>query len=31
MCGIAGFIAREAEPAALPRMLREIAHRGPDG
>ena len=31
MCGIAGFIAREADPAALPRMLREIAHRGPDG
>jgi len=31
MCGFAGFIAREADPAALPRMLREIAHRGPDG
>jgi len=31
MCGIAGFVAREADPAALPRMLREIAHRGPDG
>ncbi len=31
MCGIAGFIAREADPAALPRMLRQIAHRGPDG
>jgi asparagine synthase (glutamine-hydrolysing) len=31
MCGIAGFIARQADPAALPRMLREIAHRGPDG
>ncbi len=31
MCGIAGFISREADPAALPRMLREIAHRGPDG
>jgi len=31
MCGIAGFVARQADPAALPRMLREIAHRGPDG
>ena len=31
MCGIAGFIAREADPATLPRMLRQIAHRGPDG
>src|SRR5215469_4304674 len=31
MCGIAGFIAREADPAALPRMLRQIVHRGPDG
>jgi len=31
MCGIAGFIAREPNPAALPRMLRQIAHRGPDG
>jgi asparagine synthase (glutamine-hydrolysing) len=31
MCGIAGFIAREPDRAALPRMLREIAHRGPDG
>ncbi|HVZ87581.1 MAG TPA: asparagine synthase (glutamine-hydrolyzing) [Polyangia bacterium] len=31
MCGFAGFIARQADPAALPRMLREIAHRGPDG
>src|SRR5438045_1274864 len=31
MCGIAGFIAREADPASLPRMLRQIAHRGPDG
>src|SRR5580698_10754010 len=31
MCGIAGFIARQADPAALPRMLRQIAHRGPDG
>jgi asparagine synthase (glutamine-hydrolysing) len=31
MCGIAGFVARQADPAALPRMLRQIAHRGPDG
>jgi asparagine synthase (glutamine-hydrolysing) len=31
MCGIAGFIAGETDPTALPRMLREIAHRGPDG
>jgi asparagine synthase (glutamine-hydrolysing) len=31
MCGIAGFIARELDPSVLPRMLREIAHRGPDG
>ncbi len=31
MCGIAGFIAREPDPGALARMLREIAHRGPDG
>jgi asparagine synthase (glutamine-hydrolysing) len=31
MCGIAGFIAREPDPTALARMLREIAHRGPDG
>ncbi len=31
MCGIAGFIAREPDPSALSRMLREIAHRGPDG
>src|SRR5690348_16627780 len=31
MCGIAGFIAREADPNAMPRMLREFAHRGPDG
>jgi asparagine synthase (glutamine-hydrolysing) len=31
MCGIAGFIARDPDPAALARMLRAIAHRGPDG
>ncbi len=31
MCGFAGFIARDADPAALPRMLAAIAHRGPDG
>jgi asparagine synthase (glutamine-hydrolysing) len=31
MCGIAGFIARDADPAALPRMLAAIVHRGPDG
>jgi len=31
MCGIAGFIQREPNPEALPRMLARIAHRGPDG
>jgi asparagine synthase (glutamine-hydrolysing) len=31
MCGIAGFIQRRAEPAALGRMLERIVHRGPDG
>jgi asparagine synthase (glutamine-hydrolysing) len=31
MCGIAGFVARQVDPAALPRMLAAIAHRGPDG
>lgn len=31
MCGFAGFIARDADAAALPRMLAAIAHRGPDG
>ena len=31
MCGFAGFIARDVDPAALPRMLAAIAHRGPDG
>ena len=31
MCGIAGFVARQVDPAALPRMLGAIAHRGPDG
>jgi asparagine synthase (glutamine-hydrolysing) len=31
MCGIAGFIERRPNPAALPRMLARIAHRGPDG
>jgi asparagine synthase (glutamine-hydrolysing) len=31
MCGIAGFVARDPDPGALARMLREIAHRGPDG
>ncbi|MES1164934.1 MAG: asparagine synthase (glutamine-hydrolyzing) [Verrucomicrobiota bacterium] len=31
MCGIAGFIARDVDPAALPRMLAAIEHRGPDG
>jgi asparagine synthase (glutamine-hydrolysing) len=31
MCGIAGFIQREADPEALPRMLARLVHRGPDG
>ena len=31
MCGIAGFIEDAPEPEALPRMLAQIAHRGPDG
>lgn len=31
MCGFAGYIARDVDPAALPRMLAAIAHRGPDG
>jgi asparagine synthase (glutamine-hydrolysing) len=31
MCGIAGFIQREPNPEALPRMLARIVHRGPDG
>jgi len=31
MCGIAGFIQKSPNPAALPRMLGRIAHRGPDG
>ena len=31
MCGIAGFIQREPNPEALPRMLARVAHRGPDG
>jgi len=31
MCGIAGFIQRQPDPAALPRMLARIVHRGPDG
>jgi asparagine synthase (glutamine-hydrolysing) len=31
MCGIAGFIQREPNPDALPRMLARIVHRGPDG
>jgi asparagine synthase (glutamine-hydrolysing) len=31
VCGIAGFVSRRADPAALARMLSSIAHRGPDG
>jgi asparagine synthase (glutamine-hydrolysing) len=31
VCGIAGFIDRAPRPEALPRMLAQIAHRGPDG
>jgi asparagine synthase (glutamine-hydrolysing) len=35
MCGIAGFIQRGDDPGSLPgplpRMLQQIAHRGPDG
>jgi asparagine synthase (glutamine-hydrolysing) len=31
MCGIAGFIERRSNPDALPRMLAQIVHRGPDG
>ncbi|HMF42784.1 MAG TPA: asparagine synthase (glutamine-hydrolyzing), partial [Polyangia bacterium] len=31
MCGIAGFIQRQPNPEALPRMLARIVHRGPDG
>src|SRR4051812_7230817 len=32
MCGIAGFVRRRADDAGdLERMLRRIAHRGPDG
>jgi asparagine synthase (glutamine-hydrolysing) len=31
MCGIAGFVARQVDPASLPRMLAAITHRGPDG
>jgi asparagine synthase (glutamine-hydrolysing) len=31
MCGIAGFIQKTPDPEALPRMLKRIAHRGPDG
>jgi asparagine synthase (glutamine-hydrolysing) len=31
VCGIAGFIQRQPNPEALSRMLRKIAHRGPDG
>src|SRR4051812_8707316 len=31
MCGIAGHIERQRNPAALARMLAGIAHRGPDG
>jgi asparagine synthase (glutamine-hydrolysing) len=34
MCGIAGFVAREAHPrgeAALGAMMHALRHRGPDG
>jgi asparagine synthase (glutamine-hydrolysing) len=31
VCGIAGFIQRQSDPAALTRMLGAIVHRGPDG
>jgi len=31
VCGIAGFIQREARPHALARMLATLEHRGPDG
>ena len=31
MCGIAGFIQKQPNPEALPRMLSRIVHRGPDG
>jgi asparagine synthase (glutamine-hydrolysing) len=31
MCGIAGHIEKQPNPAALGRMLAGIAHRGPDG
>jgi asparagine synthase (glutamine-hydrolysing) len=31
VCGIAGFVQRQSDPAALARMLASIAHRGPDG
>ena len=30
MCGIAGIIAPEIEPASLERMLQAMRHRGPD-
>jgi len=31
MCGIAGFVQRDADARCLPAMLARIAHRGPDG
>jgi asparagine synthase (glutamine-hydrolysing) len=31
MCGIVGFVRRQAEPALLHDMMNRVRHRGPDG